>query len=105
MHIRHFHAITPETAHTTRYMFTQARNFRTDNAGLTEKMHQLTVMTFEEDRAVLEEQYARLREDPDAPLVNIKVDEGVMHARRIVTELLDRENKPSGAPVLTNAVA
>jgi len=37
--------------------------------------------------------------------VNIKVDEGVMHARRIVTELLDRENKPSGAPVLTNAVA
>jgi vanillate O-demethylase monooxygenase subunit len=105
MHIRHLHAITPETAHTTRYMFTQARNFQTDNAGLTEKMHQLTVMTFEEDRAVLEEQYARLREDPDAPLVNIKVDEGVMHARRIVTELLDRENKPAVALFATNAVA
>jgi phenylpropionate dioxygenase-like ring-hydroxylating dioxygenase large terminal subunit len=105
MHIRHLHAITPETEHTTRYMFTQARNFQAGNATLTEKMHQLTVMTFEEDRAVLEEQYARLREEPDAPLVNIKVDEGVMHARRIVTELLDREKQTPSASAAADAVA
>ena len=93
MHIRHFHAITPETEHTTHYMFTVARNFQTENAALTEKMHQLAVMTFEEDLAVLEEQYGRLRDDPAAPFVNIKVDEGVMHARRIVKELAEQENQ------------
>jgi hypothetical protein len=86
-------------------MFTLAHNFQTENAGLTEKMHQLAVLTFEEDQAVLEEQYARVCEDPDEPLVNIKVDEGVMHARRIVKELLDRESQPSSAPVVANAVA
>jgi phenylpropionate dioxygenase-like ring-hydroxylating dioxygenase large terminal subunit len=105
MHIRHFHAITPETEHKTRYMFTLAHNFQTENAGLTEKMHQLAVMTFEEDQAVLEEQYARLCDDPGEPLVNIKVDEGVAHARRIVRELLDRESQPSSAPLVANAVA
>ncbi len=105
MHIRHLHAITPETEHKTRYMFTLAHNFQTENAALTEKMHQLAVMTFEEDQVVLEDQYARLCDDPDEPLVNIKVDEGVMHARRIVTELLDRERQASGASGLKNAVA
>jgi phenylpropionate dioxygenase-like ring-hydroxylating dioxygenase large terminal subunit len=99
MHLRHFHAITPETEHTTRYMFTLARNFQIENTALTDKMHQLAAMTFEEDRGVLEEQYARLREDLDMSLVNIKVDEGVMHARRIVQDLLDRETRPSNAPV------
>jgi hypothetical protein len=99
MHLRHFHAITPETEHTTHYMFTLARNFQTANAQLTEKMHQLAVMTFEEDQAVLEEQYARLRDDTNAPLVNIKVDEGVMHARRIVKELVEQESPVSAARV------
>lgn len=88
-----------------RYVFTLAHNFQTENTGLTEKMHQLAVMTFEEDQAVLEEQYARLCDDLDEPLVNIKVDERVMHARRIVRELLDRESQPSRAPVVANAVA
>ena len=104
MHLRHFHAITPETEHTTHYMFTLARNFQIESAQLTEKMHQLAVMTFEEDQAVLEEQYARLREEADMPLVNIKVDEGVMHARRIVKELLDRETRLSSAAVAINVV-
>jgi hypothetical protein len=62
-------------------------------------------MTFEEDKAVLEEQYARLCDDLDEPLVNIKVDEGVMHARRIVKELLDRESQPSSAAAVATAVA
>jgi hypothetical protein len=53
---------------------------------------------------VLEEQYARLREEADMPLVNIKVDEGVMHARRILKELLDRETRLSGAAVAINVV-
>jgi phenylpropionate dioxygenase-like ring-hydroxylating dioxygenase large terminal subunit len=91
MHLRHFHAITPQTDHSTVYMFTLARNFQIDNAKLTEQMQQLAVKTFEEDKLVLEAQQARLLEAPDPPFLGIKNDVATVYARRIVEELVAAE--------------
>jgi len=91
MHIRHFHAITPETATSTNYFFSLARNFNVGDADLTDKMHKMMVATFEEDRAILEPQQVNLSAEPGRDLTNIMTDIGTAHARRIIAELLAAE--------------
>jgi len=91
VHIRHMHGITPETETRTRYYFTQARNFQIDAPGLTEKLHQLAALTFDEDKDVLEAQQERWTEKPDAETINVRSDAGGIYARRIVEELHEAE--------------
>jgi vanillate O-demethylase monooxygenase subunit len=93
VHIRHMHGITPQTEHSTLYFFTQARNFALEAPGLTEKLHELATLTFQEDKAVLEAQQARLLADPDGPTINIHSDAGGIYARRIVEELHAAEQR------------
>ena len=93
MHIRHLHCITPETETRTRYFFSVAHNFRIDDATLTQRMHQLAVVTFIEDQALLEMQQRRLAENPDRTLLDIRSDVGTIHARRIVAELSAAEQR------------
>jgi len=92
MHLRHFHAITPETAASTNYFFSQARNFNLADVDLTENMHKMMVATFEEDRGILEPQQAALSEDDGRELTNIRTDLGTAHARRIIAEMLAAEH-------------
>lgn len=99
VHIRHLHGITPETEHSTHYFFTQARNFRIDDASLTDKLHELARVTFLEDKAVLEAQQARLLETPERATIDIRSDAAGMHARRIVAELHAAERRVRMEPV------
>lgn len=92
VHIRHMHAITPETETSTRYYFTQARNFRIADEALTAKLHQLAELTFMEDKAVLEAQQERLA-DAAREWINIRSDAGGVYARRIVEELYAQEQR------------
>jgi hypothetical protein len=48
-------------------------------------------MTFEQDKAVLEAQQARLLELPDGPLVEIHGDAARIHARRAIDRLIANE--------------
>ena len=98
VHIRHMHGITPETENTTRYYFTQSRNFQIGDEGLTAKLHQLAELTFQEDKTVLEAQERRLAEDPGREVLNIKSDAGGVYARRIVEELYAAEHGATLAP-------
>jgi vanillate O-demethylase monooxygenase subunit len=93
VHIHHMHGITPETETRTRYYFTQARNFQLEAPGLTEKLHQLAALTFDEDKDVLEAQQRNWSERPDAPTINIRSDAGGIYARRIVEELYEAEQR------------
>jgi len=86
MHLRHLHCITPETETRTRYLFSVARNFRVDDATLTQHMQQLAIATFLEDQVLLEVQQRRLAEDPNRALLDTCNDVGTVHARRIVAE-------------------
>jgi phenylpropionate dioxygenase-like ring-hydroxylating dioxygenase large terminal subunit len=83
-----FHGITPETAESTHYFFSHARNFRVDDHALTEKLFSTTMITIEEDRVVLEAQAARRGETADRPLINMATDGPAIQARRIVRELI-----------------
>jgi len=93
MHLRHLHAITPETETRTRYFFSVAHNFHIADEALTKKMHQLAVATFREDQGVLEAQQRRLTENPERALLDIRNDVATIHARRIVAELLAAEHR------------
>jgi phenylpropionate dioxygenase-like ring-hydroxylating dioxygenase large terminal subunit len=93
VHIRHLHGITPETEHSTHYFFTQARNFAVDDAALTDRLAELARVTFLEDKAVLEAQQARLLEEPKKATLDIRSDAAGIHARRIVAELYDAEQR------------
>jgi phenylpropionate dioxygenase-like ring-hydroxylating dioxygenase large terminal subunit len=92
MDLRHFHAPTPQGPHSTLYFFTRAHNFRLDDAELTEKMRRSMLATFEEDKAVIEAQQARLLETEDEPLIDLRDDAANLHARRIVRQLMAQED-------------
>ncbi len=49
--------------------------------------------TFNEDVAVLEAQQRSLLDDPEAPAIDINIDNAPLQARRIVGELLEAERR------------
>lgn len=84
-----FHGITPETEGTTHYFWSIATDALAN--GVPETVFRQTYDTFEEDRAVLEQQQIRLSEDPLRPKVDIVSDAGGNHARRILARLMEAE--------------
>jgi phenylpropionate dioxygenase-like ring-hydroxylating dioxygenase large terminal subunit len=100
VHIRHMHGITPVDEHRTRYFFAQARNFNVGDPALTERLHELARVTFLEDKAVLEIQQARVLEHADRGTINIRSDAGGIHARRLVAEAYEAEQRSAAEPVV-----
>ena len=98
--IRIFNGITPETADTSHYFWTAAHNFRVGEPAVTQAFCAEIEATFQEDRAVIEAQQARMRELPDRPRVDIRGDAGGLAARRVVAARLRAEAQ---APVLEKA--
>jgi vanillate O-demethylase oxygenase-like protein len=86
-HLRGFHGITPETDSTCFYFWTISSNKNPDRPDMREKIHRDTAFTFDEDRAVIEAQYANMKRFPEATLVGIQVDAPLNKARRIITRL------------------
>jgi vanillate O-demethylase monooxygenase subunit len=90
-----FHAITPSTATSCYYHFTQARNFALQDRQLEAKLHQGGLDTLLEDKAILEAQQARLLQSPGRPLLDIQSDAGGLQARRIVRRRLQAQSPPA----------
>ena len=86
-----FHGVTPESNGSCHYFWSVGIPSRFDRPGLIDRKVELTRITFEEDRQILEAQYARRMEDPARPLVNIRGDALGVAARRIWQQLADRE--------------
>ena len=86
-----FHGITPRTDRSCYYHFTQARNFRLGERELDERIHQAALATLLEDKAVLEGQQARIREQPGRGFIDIRADAGGLLGRRLVTEAIAAE--------------
>jgi phenylpropionate dioxygenase-like ring-hydroxylating dioxygenase large terminal subunit len=102
-HVRHFHGVTPSTETSTLYFFSTAHDFRIDDEALAERMFEATLTTFAEDKALLEAQQARLLEEPERALMSIRNDTAIVHARKIMAELLAAERPadvPRAEPVL-----
>jgi phenylpropionate dioxygenase-like ring-hydroxylating dioxygenase large terminal subunit len=86
-----FHAITPESEHTTHYFWSIATNILKD--GVLDLVFEQTGYTFCEDQEVLEVQQRRIDDEPLRPLLDIKSDAGGNHVRRWLKELIYAEAK------------
>ena len=79
--------MTPETESSTWYHWGMARNFQTDDRGLTSRIREGQASVFAEDLEILEAQQENIARRPDRDLLDLKIDAGGVHARRII----DRE--------------
>lgn len=86
------HLITPETETSTHYHWCYARNYKLDDEETTRLLKEGGHMTFMEDVDVLEIQQAAMLDRPDAPAIDINIDNGPLQSRRILSELIEKES-------------
>lgn len=87
-HLRGFHGVTPETETTCHYFWTQATNPVSNPEQTLEMVIEQTRLTFDEDKEIIEAQYANMCRFGERPMVDIHVDVGTNRARRIIASLL-----------------
>ena len=87
------HLITPETATSTHYFYSFARDFRLDDTAVTKILSDGSRTAFSEDLAALEAQQRALNASPDAPRIDINNDKAQLQARRILAELVESERR------------
>jgi phenylpropionate dioxygenase-like ring-hydroxylating dioxygenase large terminal subunit len=88
-HMRGFHGITPETETSSHYFWSMASNRHPDMPETIDTVVEQTRYTFDEDRVVIEQQYANMRRfGAAASWLDIHVDGGALRARRIIARLL-----------------
>jgi len=88
---RLFHGITPETEESSYYFWSSANGYNQDDPRATTQLFDEIARTFEQDKAILEAQAARLKDLPDGPLIEIHGDAARIHARRAIDRLLAKE--------------
>lgn len=109
--MRPIHIITPETDHSSHYIWGVARDFRIDDDELDAGLYEAIMQTFGEDRELLEIQDKRLQAEgmPKLPQTVVKVDSGPVQGRRLLEAMIKREeDDPSycavPAPLATDDV-
>ena len=85
--MRGFHGVTPETATTSHYFWTIATNPESDPEAIQAKVVEQTILTFDEDKVVIEDQYRNMCRFGVRPMIDIHVDAGANRARRIIEQL------------------
>lgn len=90
-HLRIYHGMTPQTEGSCYYFWSTANGYRQDDPQATEDMYNDIYPTFVEDISILEGQQARVAVDPNRPLVAIKADVALTHARRAMRAALEAE--------------
>jgi vanillate O-demethylase monooxygenase subunit len=69
-------------------------------------VYEQTALTFEEDKVVIEAQYANMQRFPGAAQIDIHVDVGPNRARRVIERLVRQQQAaPVPVPVPVSAVA
>jgi phenylpropionate dioxygenase-like ring-hydroxylating dioxygenase large terminal subunit len=96
-HMRGFHGVTPETDSSAHYFWSIATNPHQNMADQTELVVEQTEATFNEDKVVIEAQYANMVRFGSRPVLDIHVDVGPNRARRII-ERLRAEDAAAAAP-------
>jgi phenylpropionate dioxygenase-like ring-hydroxylating dioxygenase large terminal subunit len=89
--LRIFYGITPETEHTSWFMWSTANSYRQNEPAATEQLFEEIEHAFKEDEDVLVAQYAALRRLGDRPLINIASDGARMHARHALERMISDE--------------
>ncbi len=82
--------MTPETESATWYHWGMARNFQTGDRGLTSRIRDGQAAVFAEDLEILQAQQENILRRSDRRLLDLKIDAGGVHARRIIDRELAR---------------
>lgn len=80
--------MTPETEESHHYFWGMARNFDIHDVGFTARLKRQQGGVFAEDRAVLEQQQASMRANPDLKLRAYSIDQGGVRARQIIARAI-----------------
>jgi len=83
--------ITPETGTTCWYFWGMARNFNIHDQQLTETIKKNQGAVFAEDEVVLAAQQRNILRNPQRRLINLDIDRGGSHVRRIIARLCNME--------------
>lgn len=83
--------ITPETDTTCHYFWAFARNYCLDEQRLTHELREGVARIFREDEYILEAQQMAIDEHPDHCFYNLNIDAGSMWARRLIDQMIERE--------------
>lgn len=86
------HMITPETETSCHYHFGWARNFRLEDEAMSKTIFDGTVATFLEDKEMIEAQQKKLAGPSLDGLVDINADTAQLQARRMLADMIAREN-------------
>ena len=101
-HLRLYHGITPETESSSFYFFSVSNGYRQNDPQALEDLYNETYPTFLEDVEIMGKQQARIDLDPHRPLLNIKADNALHHARRAFMAVYEAERErareTAGAP-------
>jgi vanillate O-demethylase monooxygenase subunit len=76
--------MTPETKTTTWYHWGMARNFQTDDRGLTTRIRDGQAAVFTEDLEILESEQQNIARRADRRFIDLKIDAGGTQAWRII---------------------
>ena len=94
---RGLNAMTPETEDATHYFWSAAHNFRLDEPAVTEKLYDNIVVTFNEDKEIIESQYRCIKRSSNREFVDIGFDVAPVQARRIWEAMSKAEVSGSAA--------
>jgi phenylpropionate dioxygenase-like ring-hydroxylating dioxygenase large terminal subunit len=94
IHLRIFHALTPETDNSCFYFFSTMTGYRQDDPAASELYHSEIIRTFQEDVAFIEVQQQRLEEFPE-PQIDTIHDKVRVQARRYYQSRLGEEARES----------
>ncbi len=83
--------MTPETATTSHYFWTFARNYGLDDPILTERLRQDVIRVFGEDEVILAAQQTAITQNDRKPFYNLNIDAGAMWARRLIDRMIEQE--------------
>lgn len=85
--------ITPESDGSMWYFWGMARNFKADDAELTDKIREGQGKIFSEDLDVLEAQQINLSRYPDRQILKLDIDAGGVAARRLIEKHIKAESE------------
>jgi vanillate O-demethylase monooxygenase subunit len=96
-------AITPATDTTCHYFWNFVRNYRKDDAQLTNELKLAHVNAgtgvYDQDHRILEAQQAAIDRNPRAPFYDLNIDAGALWARRLIDRMLAEEQAAMTASV------
>jgi vanillate O-demethylase monooxygenase subunit len=94
--MRTAHFATPETATTCHYFWSFARNYRLDDAAISERLDADMSRTFGEDVTMVEAQQRSLARSGDGGRIDVAADSPTLQARALLARLIEEEAAGAG---------